>query len=70
MSPLGQGCPLRCCVVKGTYGAVGWGGHEPDDGKKSRTDAPRGLPRLRVVAGDAEADLLVGLKASIWLAKR
>lgn len=66
-SPFGQGCPLCCCVVKRTYGTVGWGGHEADDGKESRADAPRGLPSLRVVTGDAEADLLIGLKASIWL---
>ena len=45
------------------------GGHEADDGEEGGADGPGGLPRLRVVAGDGQADLLVRLEAAVRLRK-
>ena len=65
--PPGQRPPLVRRVVQAPDSALARAGHEGDDGEERRPDGPGGLPGLRVVAGDGEANLLTNLKATIRL---
>ena len=65
--PPGQNSPLLRRVVQAADGSLARGGHEGDNGEQRRPDGPGGLPRLRVVAGDGQADFLADLKPSIRL---
>ena len=63
----GQSSPLLRRVVQAADGSLAGAGHEGDDGQQGRSDGPRGLPGLGVVAGYGQADLLTNLKPAIRL---
>ena len=54
-------------VVQRADGPLSRVGHEPDDGQQGGADGPAGLPGLRVVTRDGQADLLAHLEATIRL---
>ena len=49
-------------VIQGPYGAFAGRGQEPDDRHEGRSNGPRRLPTLGMMAGNAKADLLVNLE--------
>lgn len=59
-----QPAPMQPCTHQRSQGSCSRRRHERDQCRERRPDAPRRLPVLRVVAGDGQADLHIGLEAA------